>query len=232
MRGVKVMQPQRYLPDRIARHILQQVEEGTLKPGDVLPTEAALAADFGVSRNVLREAIARLRSDGVIETKQGRGAIITPLSARKTFRIDLEQLDQKGRVADLFELRGLLEIDAAGLAAQRRTQAHLLELEAAVDALRGATDFDETRLEADAQFHRVMGQATGNVYLTSIIDYLSSRLKDTVRATGEIYKEANLLAVTVAEHEAVLAAVRMQDSQAARDRMAAHIAGAAQRLGL
>ena len=223
---------QGYLPDRIASHILQQVDAGDLKPGDALPTETALAEAFGVSRNVLREAIARLRSDGVIETKQGRGAVVRSPSERTTFRIDAGRLDQKENLGDLFELRGLLEMDAAGLAAQRRNQDDLDELVEALEIMRGAKDFDEQRLEADARFHRCLGQATRNDYLATIIDYLSSRLKDTTRATGAVYAKSDLMDVTVGEHQAILEAVRAQNAEAARAAMATHIRGAAERLGV
>ncbi|MFY0682715.1 MAG: FadR family transcriptional regulator [Thalassovita sp.] len=221
-----------HLPDLIAGQILQQVTDGELQPGDPLPTETALAEIFGVSRNVVREAIARLRSDGVIETKQGRGAVVQPLSERATFRIDIASLGDQDNLASLFELRGLLEIDAAGLAALRRNDADVAELGAAIDIMRGSQDFDDQRLEADARFHRRIGLATGNGYLATIIDYISSRLVDTTRATGEVYAKSDLMDVTIREHSNILDAIRAQDVQAARLAMATHIRGAAARLAV
>ncbi|WP_035255205.1 FadR/GntR family transcriptional regulator [Actibacterium mucosum] len=220
------------LPDLIASEIMSQILGGELKPGDVLPTEAALAESFGVSRNVVREAIARLRSDGLIETKQGRGATVRPPSERETFRVDLSALEETTSLADLFELRGILEIEAAGLAAQRRTEEDLTRLQAAIDNMAGQQEFDEKRLEADAEFHRAMGTATKNAFLATIVDYLSSRLKETTRATNRIYRDGDLIAVTIGEHEKILAAVKAQDAQAVREAMQGHIRGAAKRLGV
>jgi GntR family transcriptional repressor for pyruvate dehydrogenase complex len=218
------------LPDRIAADILSKINDGELGPGDSLPTEHSLAETFGVSRNVVREAIARLRSDGVIVSRQGRGAVVMPLSERETFRVDISALDKSGNLADLFELRGLLEIEAAGLAAERRSETDLTEMRAALAAMDGHRNFDEKRLEADAAFHRALGIATGNSYLSVIIGYISSRLKDTTRATAEIYAKRDLVTVTINEHREVLKAVHAGDVPAARTAMAQHIRSAAERL--
>lgn len=220
------------LPDLIASEIMSQITNGELQPGDVLPTETTLAGSFGVSRNVVREAIARLRSDGLIETKQGRGAIVRPPSERETFRVDLSSLEEKTSLADLFELRGILEIEAAGLAALRRTDADLARLNAAIADMSGQKEFDEKRLEADAEFHRAMGAATRNAFLGTIVDYLSSRLKETTRATDRIYRDGDLIEVTIGEHKQIAAAVEARDVAAARDAMRKHIQGAAGRLGV
>ena len=221
-----------HLPDLIVSEIMAQVSDGRLAPGETLPTETALAESFGVSRNVVREAIARLRSDGVVDTKQGRGAVVLPASERATFRVDVAQLDKLANLSHLFELRGLLEIEAAGLAAQRRDPAELDRMQAALDEMDGQKDFDEARLEADALFHRVLGQATRNEYLASIIGYLSGRLKETTRATSEVYAENDLIDVTIAEHRGILDAVRAGDPEKARSAMTRHIRGAATRLGV
>ncbi|MBO6890927.1 MAG: FadR family transcriptional regulator [Roseibium sp.] len=218
------------LPDRIAADILSKINDGELAPGDSLPTEHSLADTFGVSRNVVREAIARLRADGVIESRQGRGAVVKPLSERETFRVDINALDKSGNFADLFELRGLLEIEAAGLAAERRSEIDLAEMRAALAQMEGHRDFDEKRLEADAAFHRALGNATGNSYLSVIVGYISSRLKETTRATAQLYSEQNLVSVTIEEHREVLSAVQAGDADKARAAMAAHIRGASERL--
>ena len=221
-----------HLPDLIVSEIMTQIAEGGLQPGDSLPTETALADEFGVSRNVVREAIARLRSDGVINTKQGRGAVVLPPSERASFRIDTTRLQEETNLSHLFELRGLLEIDAAGIAADRRTEAHLQQMQSAIDEMAGKKEFDEARLEADAQFHRALGAATHNEYLGAIMDYLSGRLKETTRATHEVYAENDLIEVTISEHRRILDAVKAGDAEAARAAMKQHIRGAAERLGV
>jgi len=218
------------LPDQIAADIMAKITDGQLLPGDTLPTEHALAGTFGVSRNVVREAIARLRSDGVVESRQGRGAVVKPISERETFRVDIQSLGKSGNLADLFELRGLLEIEAAGLAAVRRTSLDLEEMGKAIAELDGEFQFDERRLEADAAFHRAVGKATGNAYLYGIICYISSRLKETTRVTSNVYEKDDLVQVTRDEHRMVLRAIEAGDRTGARMAMAEHINGASERL--
>lgn len=218
------------LPDQIAADIMAKITDGELVPGDSLPTEHSLADTFGVSRNVVREAIARLRSDGVIESRQGRGAVVKPVSERETFRVDIRALGKSDNLADLFELRGILEIEAAGLAAERRSAEDLQDMRNALAEMEGQEQFDEERLEADAAFHRALGNATGNTYLSGIIGYISSRLKDTTRATSSLHARKDLVGITIAEHLKVLNAVEASDKSAARDAMAAHVRGAASRL--
>jgi GntR family transcriptional regulator, transcriptional repressor for pyruvate dehydrogenase complex len=220
------------LPDLIASEIMNRIAENEFAPGSRLPTETALAASFGVSRNVVREAIARLRSDGVVETRQGRGAVVRHPSERETFRVELAALEERGNLADLFELRRLLEMQAAGLAARRRDGDDLTRMEATIDTMRGASRFDEERLGADAEFHRGVGGATGNRYLAMIVDYLASRIKDTTIATGRVHRQEDLIAATLTEHEKVLAALRAGDAEGARAAMDAHIRAAAARLGI
>ena len=160
------------------------------------------------------------------------GAVVKPVSERETFRVDIRSLGKDGNFADLFELRGILEIEAAGLAALRRTDADLEEMAAAVGELQGRTRFDERRLEADASFHRAVGKAAGNSYLFGIICYISARLKETARATSDVYTKDDLVELTMGEHRKVFEAIEASDQVRARSAMAVHIRAAAARLNV
>ena len=219
------------LPDRIADLLMEQITSGALAEGQILPTETELAKSFGVSRNVMREAIARLRFEGILDSRQGRGAMVLPLSERLTFRIG-SGLGSSDSLADLFELRGLLEIEIAGLAAQRRGPDDLSELEAALTCLSESDFFDEAKLEADARFHRALAAATGNDYLKGISTYISFRLKGTTRDTAAIYTSDDLVAQTIREHRLIFERVSAGEAEGARAAMRAHIRHAAERLGV
>ena len=110
------------LPVQVARRISGQILDGRLKPGDRLPTEQELAAIFDVSRNVVREAIARLRAEGIVRSRQGAGVFVVEMRAQPSLRLDAEELQGRQEIQMLFELRGVLEIAAAGFAAERRTE--------------------------------------------------------------------------------------------------------------
>src|SRR3978361_1321752 len=109
-----------HLPALVASSITREIARGRLKPGDQLPTEQALAVTFGVSRNVVREAIARLRFEGLIWSQQGRGAFVSDAPTATVLKIEHDDRAPAEAFASLFQLRGLLEIPAAFLAAGLR----------------------------------------------------------------------------------------------------------------
>ena len=110
------------LHKKVAAMISREIAAGRVQPGDRLPTEHELAQTFEVSRNVVREAIACLRSDGVVESRQGLGAFVVQPELRQAIRIDTDELQQSGNLRSLFELRAMLEVEAAGLAAEQGTK--------------------------------------------------------------------------------------------------------------
>ena len=111
------------LPTRIVDAIRREIGEGRLKPGDRLPGEQLLADTFGVSRNVVREAIARLRSDGFVQSRQGIGAFVVRDAPSPVLRIEQDASNDRVSFTHVFELRAMLEVQAAGLAAARGTAA-------------------------------------------------------------------------------------------------------------
>src|ERR1700748_1314902 len=117
-----------HLPALVASSISREISQGRLKPGDQLPTEQALAATFGVSRNVVREAIAKLRSEGRVRSEQGRGAFVADAANSAALSIDRKAIQKGNAFPSLFELRGILEVHAAALAARRRSEADLARM--------------------------------------------------------------------------------------------------------
>src|SRR6201999_4681096 len=96
-----------HLPTLLASSLSREIAQGRLRPGDRLPTEHALSATFGVSRNVVREAISRLRSEGRVWSQQGRGAFVSEASDSTVLTIDSASLQQSEAFQGLFELRGI-----------------------------------------------------------------------------------------------------------------------------
>ena len=220
-----------HLPTQIADLIARQISQGRLKTGDRLPTEHSLAKTFGVSRNVVREAISRLKSDGLIRSRQGVGAFVTGVEQRTAFRIDGAALRDGPGLRHLFELRGLLEIDAAGLAAERRDQAQLRALKAALDRMHAARGDALAEIETDIAFHQKVAAATNNSYMVTFVSYITGQIRASIRATQDCYS-GDLYEITLQEHDAVYQAIESGDADRARQTMRDHILGAAKRLNI
>jgi GntR family transcriptional regulator, transcriptional repressor for pyruvate dehydrogenase complex len=120
------------LPSQLARMISDEILGGRFKAGERLPTERELAETFGVSRNVVREAIARLTFEGTVEPRQGSGVFVLGTNPIAALRLDPEMLRDRSLFANLFELRSILEGEAASLAAARRGRKHLAAIKAAI----------------------------------------------------------------------------------------------------
>lgn len=220
-----------HLPARIAAQVGSDIQEGRLKPGDKLPTEHFLAKSFGVSRSVVREAIAQLRNEGLVETRQGVGAFVTERQAR-LIRIDEDELFERDSFRALFQLRIPLEIEAAALAALHHTPEDLARLDEALERMTGSEKWTEEGIVADLAFHRVIGEATGNDYFAMFIAFIAERISLAIAAARSRVALEEIVKVTIEEHVLVRDAIASRDAKAARAAMRAHLRGAADRIGL
>jgi len=221
-----------HLPSRIASEILQEIVEGRLKPGDKLPTEAAMAERMGVSRNVVREAISRLRSDGIVQSRQGVGAFVVRASGTPTLRFDAETLTDRFAFQNLFELRALLEVRSAGLAAARRTSQQLETIAKSLEDMRKAERWEGAGIDADVEFHRNVAQATGNLYIVMVISFLSEQVRLGIFETRARYPSVQeIVDITIDEHVAIYEAIASGSPAKSRDAMSKHIRNAARRIG-
>ena len=221
-----------HLPALVASSISREIAQGRLKPGDQLPTEQILATTFGVSRNVVREAIAKLRSEGRVWSKQGRGAFVTENTDLLVLTIDRDTLRESGAFVGLFELRKILEVEAAALAALRRSQDDLAKMRSAVKRMPAGPYGSVQWLKADLEFHLAITQATGNHYMTQFLAFISERVRESILAAGGGSQGSDEMAkATLAEHKSILAAIEVGDVTAAHDAMRLHLDNASQRLG-
>ena len=135
---LRPIRPVRNLTAEVVDRIAAEIGSGRIPPGSRLPTEQALVAALGVSRTVVREAVAALRAEGLVVTRQGAGAFVAADRSRVPFRIDPDGLSSIDDVLRVMELRAAIEIQAATLAAERITRASLLRIEEALGALESA----------------------------------------------------------------------------------------------
>ena len=209
-----------------------RIRDGRLKPGDKLPTEAAIMGEFEVSRTVVREAISKLQASGLVETRHGIGTFVLGMGDAPGFKITPEQFNTLQDVIAVLELRIGLETEAAALAAQRRTAANLQVMRQALDAVAAAVDAGQDSVAADFQFHVEIARATQNGHFTDLMNTLGSmiipraRLSPAVDPTDE--RRAYLRRVN-GEHESIFDAIASQDPDAARAAMRTHLANSRER---
>ncbi|MEY5024586.1 MAG: hypothetical protein RLZZ244_114 [Verrucomicrobiota bacterium] len=197
-------------------------------PPSRLPSERTLASQLGVSRSVLREAIKKLELQGLLEIHQGRGTkIVSQLQKPLTAALSLLVPDPSSRLAQLFEIRLLLEPESARLAALRASPTHLQKLDASLHALRTAPSL-EAAIHADLDFHRILADASGNKILLLIIESLADLL---AASHGKGFQSMST-ARSADMHETILHAIRHRDDSAAETAMQEHLLAARAALGL
>jgi GntR family transcriptional repressor for pyruvate dehydrogenase complex len=216
---------------RVALEVLiGEIVDGEVAPGEMLPREVDLAERFGISRGVVRECVRGLEERGLVRVKHGRGATVNPPEEWNAVDPDVLRALLASRegdrlLAETLECQRTLEVEAAGLAAQRAKRVHLQELTRALR--RTAAAAPRTRRspaawqryhEADRDFHRAVVQASGNRALARMAEPLHRALA----AAGTLESET-ALERRHAEHRRVLAAIAARDPEAARAAMAAHL---------
>ncbi|MEV1066790.1 FCD domain-containing protein [Streptomyces sp. NPDC050263] len=214
--------PKGTVTQRAIERIKAMIGEGLLEPGQRLPTERDLAAQLGISRSSMREAIRALTVLGVLEARHGSGIYVTQLQAGdllETFGV-VADLSRGPRLVELLEVRRILESTATALAAARITPAQLAAVEGHLDAMNATDDPDEI-LAHDLAFHRSIAAAAGNETMAAILEGLSSR---TFRArVWRGYREEGAFDRTRREHAAIHRALAARDPEAARAAAAAHV---------
>ncbi len=222
----------RRLAEQVADQLSARIREGVLEPGDQLPTEAALVADLGVSRSVVREAIATLRSDGFVEPRQGKGVFVVDWASRQPFRMDARRIHDPADLFAVLELRREVESGAAALAAARRTDTELGHLEDCLADMAAASDGNAAS-DADVAFHAAVADATHNAYYRRLTQYLDCQLRVAVAASHRPpgYPQNHGEAI-LEEHRRILEAIRLRDSEGARAAVRFHLNQVIARLGL
>ncbi|MHA6765383.1 FadR/GntR family transcriptional regulator [Streptacidiphilus sp. PAMC 29251] len=216
--------------DEAIEKIKGMIVSGVLLPGDKLPKESELAAQLGLSRSSLREAVRALSLLNILDVRQGDGTYVSSLEPQLlleavTFILDFHQDDT---VMQAFQVRGILEPAATALAAQRINDQQLTELGELLDRL-GEDPSIEDLVANDLEFHNRIAAATGIPLLCSLLETISG---PTVRARiwrGITQQEA--VRRTVAEHRSILEALTFHDTEAARAWSTVHIASITRWLG-
>jgi DNA-binding FadR family transcriptional regulator len=223
--------PARAMSDQVAQQLLTQIEVGSFRATGKLPTEAALAQEFGVSRTVIREAISRLKNEGVVEPRQGSGVFISEHAAIRPLRIDYAEAVDAKSLPHLLAVRRAIEAEVAAEAARRRTDADMDAIDATLRAIDEAVGQGRDGVAEDLAFHRALADVTGNPYFLKTLDFLNQYLEAGMKVTrGNEAARDDFSRQVRDEHAAIVAAIRAGDPMAARNAACTHIYNAARRL--
>jgi len=222
--------PGAYLPDQVADVLAADIRAGRLAAGDKLPTQAALVKQFLVSRTVVREAVSRLKSLGLVDSRQGSGVYVKELGF-SPLNFDARSAVSKQAVVQMVELRRALEAEVAELAAQRRSQADIRRIRKSIIVLDQAVLAGGDGVDEDVQYHRAIAEAARNPFLIGTLDYLSQFLHGATRVTRANEARREDFARQVRdEHETIALAIEAGDAAAARLAAAQHMNNAIQRI--
>lgn len=221
------------LASQLAGDVLARISRDEIVPGARLPTEAEIAVQYGVSRTVVREAMSRLRADGVVNARPGAGTFVSLSGAVGAFRLGPELPS----LIDILELRMAFEVEAARLAAARRDADDLAEMRRCLEVMATDVSGATVGVEADVGFHRAIALASKNPLYGDFFDFINSHISREIRLARE--KTARLSRSRASglwlhaqnEHMALLAAIEAANPVKAATAARTHIRNSIARIG-
>ena len=210
------------VPSTIAARLRRQIAQGELSPGDQLPGNRELAVMYSVSVGSVREAISMLISQGIVETRAGRGTYVVSgddtTGAAATVGVPLRRREAE----ELIEAREVIEVQVAALAAERATPRQIEKLRRCVEQMDAASGNAEDYPDADVEFHLALAEAAGNRYLFKAMTDIRALLKTDMELGAEAaIRRFGDLRLSVDGHRGLVDAIETQDSGAARERVSA-----------
>lgn len=211
------------LADRAYAGIVGIIDEDALAVGDRLPSESRLAEMFGMSRAVVREALARLASDGITEARRGAGSFV--MSRPSDRLVAFMPIANLSATLGTYEVRFVLEAEAARLAAVRRSSEEMDAIDEGLDSLRAVLLSSAPAHAEDMELHRRIALATANPAFIIAFDALAADMERVMRAGVDISRSRppEVIGAMMTEHEAIVAALRVRDSDGAALAMRWHL---------
>jgi DNA-binding FadR family transcriptional regulator len=216
----------------VVAHVSRMIEDGRIKPGTRIPSEAELIAALGVSRSVVREAVSHLQAAGMVETFQGKGTFAVAGTPQR-MGLDPDTVESMQDVLAVLELRIMLEAEAAGLAATRATEAQLAKIRGALRDFLDVCQAGGSTADADTALHTAIAQATNNRYLYDTLHHLGRHFMPRTRVlTARLSRDAPAVFIerVMREHEDIVDAIVRRDPESARAAMRNHLANSRERL--
>jgi len=222
----------RKIYEEIVEQIKELITEGNLNPGDKLLSERELSEKLRVSRASVREALSALEIMGLVEVKPGEGTYIRQTSMDSLIHpLALVLMMERDTVYDLLEVRKILEVGIAGLAAERATEEQLQAMEEALEQMEQDIEKNDLGEGADIKFHYALAEAAANSLLLRLMNTISDSMRKSVHLSRlTLYDTPGTSQRLLDEHRGIYAAIKARDADGARRIMYEHLAGVEQKL--
>ncbi|MGI6491463.1 MAG: FadR/GntR family transcriptional regulator [Pelotomaculum sp.] len=212
--------------EEIISQIKNLIHDGTLKPGDKLMSEREIAEQLHVGRPAVREAFRALEALGIVEIRQGGGTFVKEISNQSLAEmLALSVMTHKYTSSELMEFRKILEVEAAGLAALRRSEEDLAKMKAVLKKMAEDLSAEDLGEQADWQFHNLVAEAAHNSLLLRFMDSIAdTRSKLLQSSREELYQIPGMPQLLLKDHQAIFEAISKGSEQEARQAMLKHVA--------
>jgi GntR family transcriptional repressor for pyruvate dehydrogenase complex len=218
------------LPERIYSEILNRILEGEYKEGEKLPTEHALANRFSTSRPTVREALARLRADGIISTRQGSGTTVARRPDPNVSRF--APLETLSDIRRCYEFRIIMESGAAALAAEKADDNDIATIAATWETLQQVIESNGIGANDDYAFHSAVARASKNQFFITMLSFIQEQVVFSMNLSRNLslLKTVERQRLVQTEHSVVLDAIRARDPDGAAEAMRVHLNNALDRM--
>lgn len=218
------------LVTRVSGELKQSIQSGEFKPGTKLPSEAKLTEAFGVSRTVIREAIAALRADNLVDARQGAGVFVLEAQPQEILPFQNLDYDRISSVIELLELRTGVEVEAAGLAALRCSPQQEEDIVNAHRHVIACLEAGKPTAEADFSLHLVIADAANNPRFREFLSMIGSGvIPRAALQSGNETISGDYITQIHKEHGQIIEAISNRDEEGAREAMRRHLKGSQSR---
>jgi GntR family transcriptional repressor for pyruvate dehydrogenase complex len=214
------------LVDRVVNEIQRLIVEGQLEPGMRLPPEREFAEQLGVSRTVIREAVHILVTKGLLETRHGVGTVVRRVTNDQVIASLNILLQAQGiSLENLHDVRSILEVEIAGLAAQQATEKDIVVLNDLIARMEAVVNDPEAFVAGDADFHQALARMSHNPLLGVLLDSIRDLMQE-VRLL--VHRHPHLYQIVMPDHRCLMERVIAKDPEGARQAMREHLEHARQ----
>lgn len=220
------LQSSRSLTNDLVESLRSQIIDGNLQPGTKLPAAREIEEKAGVSRSVVREAVAALRAEGLVISRQGVGMFVANNTKKKSFEIDSNEFSSIEDAVQILELRMAVELEMATMAAQKRTAKQMKNIWSALEAFDKQIESGNDAVKEDIAFHLAIADASGNPYFARFIKYIGEGVipaRELITQNEQSLDSQEYLAIIQKEHKNVASAIDAKDQVSARAAIYEHL---------